>query len=63
MDPDVVLLQLRSAAREYDPNSPDAAADAQVVVDGFMALDEWLTKGGFLPKAWEPTPQPPRGIT
>jgi len=43
MDPDVTL----SAARElYEADEIDAAAEQ------YAALDEWMSKGGHLPKAW-----------
>lgn len=43
MDPDETLRLLREAARQ---NDGDAA------IEYFEALDEWITNGGFPPKAW-----------
>jgi hypothetical protein len=58
MDPDLVLAQARSAVEEYDPETPpgddvDNDATRETIVEAFIHLDEWLAKGGFLPKAWE----------
>lgn len=58
MDPDEVLKKLREAVdkfeQEADPDgganpAMDAAADIAL---RFAVLDEWLSKGGFLPRAW-----------
>lgn len=62
MDPNKLLEALRDYAQEVteraekdnDPK-PDAY-DSYAAVElakGFKDLDEWLTKGGFLPKVWE----------
>lgn len=48
MDPDKALAELREALQEL-ANDPDAWED---VIEKFEALDGWLSKGGFLPKAW-----------
>lgn len=64
MDPELVLAQLLSAAREIadraDDDAPHACPDcgvtfgntASTLADGILALDEWLSKGGFLPQPW-----------
>jgi hypothetical protein len=61
MDPDETLKQLRALASKLkhvqqtddeDNFLPDQADLAQEYADLFSALDEWLSKGGFLPKAW-----------
>lgn len=53
MDPDVTLDWLRN---ELKPELLDMEGDAKIewdaVIQLFQALDEWLSKGGFLPKAW-----------
>jgi hypothetical protein len=57
MDPDKALEELRDAARRYvqammnaDTRRMDAAG--MELADGFTALDEFLSKGGYFPKAW-----------
>lgn len=47
MDPNATLEQLREESR----NNPD-----QDWTDLFLALDMWLTSGGFLPSDWQPAP-------
>lgn len=58
MDPDRTLEALRAAAARYQAGE-DAGASAHDLEDCAhdmaelaTALDEWLAKGGFLPKAW-----------
>lgn len=43
MDPDATLAQIHA----YDD---EGNSDEAMLL--FHALDEWLSKGGFLPKAW-----------
>ena len=62
MDPDVVLERLRALlSRTLDDIS---FADPVAVLTGvedlveevqtiFLDLDDWLSKGGFLPKDWQ----------
>lgn len=45
MDPDSVLAELRMAI---------ALGDARVAMRAAADLDEWLSKGGWPPKAWLP---------
>lgn len=56
MDPDVTLDALRALMRKL---SGDAACGVEIdptdVADAwdlFSALDEWLSRGGFLPAEW-----------
>lgn len=44
MDPNATLRQLRAAIGHGDMKEADRL---------FTALDEWLYKGGFLPRAWD----------
>lgn len=48
MDPDETLREMRAicsgANGDYD--------DAERLADLFRSLDNWITKGGFLPAAW-----------
>lgn len=61
MDPDEALSNATKAlrsAREATADLDDAEADTRELAalrdlaDAFEGLDEWLTKGGFLPSAW-----------
>lgn len=53
MDPNETLNQLRYLARRLvECENPDPV-DVQRMAELALALDEWLTKGGFLPMAWE----------
>lgn len=45
MDPDEALRRMR------DLCTIDGV-DPEKIVAQFQELDEWLTKGGFLPEAW-----------
>lgn len=58
MDPNETLRLLREAVAEYRRPLPFSDSDeaAQLLADLVQhveALDEWLSKGGFLPSAWE----------
>jgi len=54
MDPNVALAEMRESIKAYFLTDDDerAAAEAQVVVERANALDEWLSKDGFLPSDW-----------
>jgi len=57
MDPDANLAeQRRIAARLLDDNQRKddygRAQDANRLAELVQALDEWLTRGGFLPPSW-----------
>jgi hypothetical protein len=49
MDPNAALDQLRELLTGNDGSIDDYERAAEV----FDGLDEWLSKGGFLPSAWE----------
>lgn len=55
MDPDETLQRIRSYIAEVNTRTvldrPHAAAEALHL---FEALDNWITKGGFLLAAWRP---------
>jgi len=64
MDPDAALQTARDALARIDaldanedvPYYIEKRADqTEIVSESFRALDEWLTKGGFLPAAWAAT--------
>lgn len=49
MDPNTLLQHLREwAMSALENNDPEVDA-----ANAFLDLDEWLSKGGFVPKAWE----------
>jgi hypothetical protein len=58
MDPNIALEDIRKAiaSTAIDPSRTDfddVLYQAGIVAfDAFEALDEWLSKGGFLPSAW-----------
>lgn len=65
MDPDALLDELRTAAKELaeelndfenDPyeRSPFSWTTMRRLVDGLGNLDQWLTDGGSLPGRWRP---------
>lgn len=60
MDPDEKLKELRELARQValsDVGSPTLFQSvvqlAESLAEKFEELDEWLQRGGFLPKAWQ----------
>lgn len=58
MDPNETLRRLREKVREARADAEVQGyvnlGDAVAVLEYFAALDEWLSKGGFLPEAWRP---------
>lgn len=59
MDPNEALRRLREYASEvisaYDDIEPDDPRSNQLALaESFLDLDEWLTKGGFVPDGWQP---------
>lgn len=60
MNPDTALDEARFALTQFntlkdDPTNPNVISAAEDLADSFAALDEWITKGGFLPEAWAAT--------
>jgi hypothetical protein len=58
MDPDVTLKEIRAAMSDWlnaedDALDANSTAAADRLVGHFQALDDWLSKGGFLPAGWE----------
>jgi hypothetical protein len=50
MDPNASLEEMRSLAlRSVDSEDDDQARLAELV----LAIDGWLSNGGFLPKRWK----------
>jgi hypothetical protein len=55
MDPDEALRQLRSAIVDWEMAEPGSRAEhnaGERATSAAGALDDWLSKGGFLPRAW-----------
>lgn len=53
MDPDATLAQIRALIIQHQTSSEEmSTGDAADLVDLVDSLDEWLTKGGFLPTEW-----------
>ena len=58
MDPDANLVELRRLAHlwlygDTFPHSRPDADDALRMAELVEALDEWISRGGFLPASWE----------
>lgn len=55
MDPTVVLEEIRKLIKQYNEvTAPEfnAAHWAYKLVGLIEGLDEWMSKGGFLPEQW-----------
>jgi len=54
VDPNQALENIRSASRKADYALHDLSRELayKEMAEHFEALDEWLSKGGFLPDAW-----------
>lgn len=54
MDPDLALMNCRNAARAWlETDEPDRDTEwAETLAESFLALDEWISRGGFLPDFW-----------
>lgn len=63
MDPTAALNECRAHAvtilAEADRNVPrsESSADPEAFAEAFQALDEWILKGGFLPRSWRESPE------
>ena len=49
MDPDALLARLRLLALSAEKSRND---DVRGLAEGFKDLDEWLSRGGFVPRDW-----------
>jgi hypothetical protein len=58
MDPDQTLAQIRRIIADMArPRSAlDELVDARLLAELVEALDDWITKGGFLPQPWRQEP-------
>ena len=53
MDPDATLKEIRELLEIWKVEAFHAE-EVERLAELVEALDEWLSKGGFLPKAWRP---------
>jgi hypothetical protein len=55
MDPNAALENARNARNRYaNATTEDEAINAATdLAAAFADLDQWLTRGGFLPEAWK----------
>jgi hypothetical protein len=55
MDPNAALQLCRRVTRLVlnEPDHNDTTQLAMELAEGFDALDQWISKGGFLPEGWE----------
>lgn len=58
MDPNQALIDARTAVGSFRLGTQNESNDEEIeaalqLIESFDALDEWLTKGGFLPTAWQ----------
>lgn len=57
MDPDEALKRVRHAEKVFRAapcQSQEERTAAIHLVDAFEALDNWISRGGFLPQDWQP---------
>ncbi|QPX62200.1 hypothetical protein PBI_INDLOVU_86 [Mycobacterium phage Indlovu] len=52
MDPDATLDELRSLAARVRADHRLSQADVERAGELFDALDGWIMRGGYLPRAW-----------
>lgn len=54
MDPDQALKEIRQLISDWNDfvNVEEAVAFAESLTEKLDGLDQWLSKGGFLPTAW-----------
>ncbi len=52
MDPDANLAEQRRLLRKFRMRGRLTAGEASRLAELADALDEWISKGGFLPAAW-----------
>ena len=53
MDPNQTLTEIRALAAHVAMTEEWDRDDAKELATLVQALDEWLSRGGFLPEAWE----------
>jgi hypothetical protein len=53
MDPNATLARIRALVAQARDRGPLDGDDAEELAALVEALDEWLTRGGFLPVDWQ----------
>lgn len=53
MDPNCVLARIRELVVASPDTSGDAVEQLADLQEAFDNLDEWLSKGGYLPADWQ----------
>lgn len=53
MDPNETLNDLRIMTRSVLNNGAESTSVVDDMAELFEALDDWLSKGGFLPDVWQ----------
>lgn len=57
MDPNEALSEIRRILQAY-ASEGEEFVDCDRFFDLVQGLDEWISKGGFLPEAWQPISLP-----
>lgn len=52
MDPNAALAEIRELTAAFEHDGATDEHDAVRLAELVSGLDEWLTRGGFLPDAW-----------
>lgn len=52
MDPDATLKLIRERVRAILNSNGKASDEAYFLAEDVLTLDNWLSTGGFKPKAW-----------
>lgn len=50
VDPNFALMMIREIIKDYEAGN---SADVHTIIECFNALDQWMSKGGFLPNEWK----------
>ncbi len=53
MNPDATLALIRELARDVDASCGRIPDEARALAERIGDLDEWLTRGGYFPLAWD----------
>lgn len=60
MDPDAILINLRATIKDAKAYLPWRSAECSssqeslwALIEHVEAMDEWLSRGGFLPTDWQ----------
>lgn len=61
MDPDAALAQIRELIIKQQTDNELNDTDTDRLVELIDGLDEWMTKGGFLPTDWSALRSPLKG--